>query len=212
MTAVGMKTATSGMTRTADEAVAAASVIGFPVALKAVGPMILHKTERQAVRLNLNSQDAVRGAALDFEQRFRGELTGLLVQQMVTEGVEMLVGALHDPTFGPLVVCGSGGVLVDLLADSSFRIHPLSTEDAAEMIDEVRGARLLRGYRGAPPADEAALRDVVLRVSALLSVCPEIQELDLNPVKVLASGACAVDARVRVERPVPTRRGRRVEY
>ena len=124
----------------------------------------------------------------------------------------MLVGALHDPTFGPLVVCGSGGVLVDLLADSSFRIHPLSTEDAAEMIDEVRGARLLRGYRGAPPADEAALRDVVLRVSALLSVCPEIQELDLNPVRVLASGACAVDARVRVERPVPTRRGRRVEY
>ena len=125
MTAVGVKTATSQMTRTADEAVTAASVIGFPVALKAVGPMILHKTERQAVRLNLNSEDAVRDAALDFEQRFRGELTGLLVQQMVTEGVEMLVGALHDPTFGPLVVCGSGGVLVDLLADSSFRIHPV---------------------------------------------------------------------------------------
>ena len=122
-------------------------------------------------------------AALDFEQRFRGELTGLLVQQMVTEGVEMLVGAVHDPTFGPLVVCGSGGVLVDLLADSAFRIHPLTTEDAAEMIRDVRGARLLRGYRGAPPADEAALRDVVLRVSALLSICPEIQELDLNPVR-----------------------------
>ena len=212
MTAVGVKAATSQMTRTADDAVTAASVIGFPVALKAVGPMILHKTERQAVRLNLNSVDAVRHAALDFEQRFRGELTGLLVQQMVTEGVEMLVGALHDPTFGPLVVCGSGGVLVDLLADSAFRIHPLTTEDAAEMIDEIRGARLLRGYRGAPPADEAALRDVVLRVSALLSICPEIQELDLNPVKVLASGACAIDARVRVERLVPTRRGRRVEY
>ena len=95
---------------------------------------------------------------------------------------------------------------VDPPADSAFRIHLLTTEDAAEMIDEVRGARLLRGYRGAPPADEAALRDVVLRVSALLSVCQEIQELDLNPVKVLASGACAVDARVRVERLVPTRR------
>ena len=124
----------------------------------------------------------------------------------------MLVGALHDPTFGPLVVCGSGGVLVDLLADSAFRIHPVTTEDAAEMIREVRGRRLLRGYRGAPPADEAALRDVVLRVSALLSICAEIQELDINPVKVLASGACAIDARVRVERLVPTRRGRRVEY
>ena len=212
MTAVGIRTASSQMTRTVDEAVAAASVIGFPSVLKAIGPMILHKTERQAVRLNLDSEEAVRHAALDFEQRFRGELTGLLVQQMVMEGVEMLVGALHDPTFGPVVVCGSGGVLVDLLADTVFRIHPLTTEDAGDMIDEVKGARLLRGYRGAPPADEAALRDVVLRVSALLSICPEIQELDINPVKVLASGACAIDARVRVERLVPTRRGRRVEY
>ena len=212
MTAVGIRTASSQMTRTVDEAVAAASVIGFPSVLKAIGPMILHKTERQAVRLNLDSEEAVRHAALDFEQRFRGELTGLLVQQMVMEGVEMLVGALHDPTFGPVVVCGSGGVLVDLLADSAFRIHPLTTEDAGDMIDEVKGARLLRGYRGAPPADEAALRDVLLRVSALLSICAEIQELDINPVKVLASGACAIDARVRVERLVPTRRGRRVEY
>jgi acetyl coenzyme A synthetase (ADP forming)-like protein len=212
MAAVGVKTATSHMTKTADEAVAAASVIGFPVALKAIGPMILHKTERQAVRLDLRSEEAVHHAALDFQQRFTGELTGLFVQQMVAEGVEMLVGAVHDPTFGPLVVCGSGGVLVDLLADSAFRIHPLTTEDAAEMIDEIRGARLLRGYRGAPPADEAALRDVVLRVSALLSICPEVQELDLNPVKVLASGTCTIDARVRVERVVATRRGRRVEY
>jgi acetyl coenzyme A synthetase (ADP forming)-like protein len=212
MAAVGVTTATARMTRSADEAVAVASVLGFPVALKAVGPLILHKTERQAVRLNLDSEKAVRQAAVDFEERFRGELTGLLVQHMVTGGVEMLVGALHDPTFGPIVVCGSGGVLVDLLADSAFRIHPVTTEDAVEMIDEIRGARLLRGYRGAPPADEAALREVVLRVSALLSICPEIQELDLNPVKVFASGACAVDVRVRVERLIPTRRGRRVEY
>lgn len=212
MAAVGIKTAIAQMTRGTDEAVAAASVIGFPVVLKAIGPTLLHKTERQAVRLNLDSEQAVRHAALDFEERFRGELTGLLVQQMVTGGVEMLVGALHDPTFGPLVVCGSGGVLVDLLADSAFRIHPVTTEDAAEMIAEIRGARLLRGYRGAPPADEAALRDVVLRVSALLSMCPEIQELDLNPVKVLASGACAIDARTRIERFAPRRQGRRVEY
>jgi len=98
MTAVGIRTATSHMTRTPDEAVAAASVIGFPVVLKAIGPMILHKTERQAVRLNLDSEETVHHAALDFEQRFRGELTGLLVQQMVTDGVEMLVGAFHDPT------------------------------------------------------------------------------------------------------------------
>jgi acetyl-CoA synthetase (ADP-forming) len=103
-------------------------------------------------------------------------------------------------------------VLVDLLADSAFRIHPLTADDAAEMIRELRGARLLGGYRGAPPADEAALKDVVLRVSALLTVCPEIHELDLNPVKVLATGACVVDARVRVERRRSGPRARRVEY
>jgi len=212
MACVGIKTATARMTRNADDAVAAASSVGFPVVLKAIGPMLLHKTEHQAVRLNLDSASAVRSAALDFEERFTGQLTGILVQQMIMGGVEMLVGAVHDPTFGPLIVCGSGGVLVDLLADAAFRLHPVTAEDAAEMIREVRGSRLLRGYRGAPPADETALRDVVLRVSALLSLCPEIQELDLNPVKVLTAGACVIDARVRIERHTPTRQGRRVEY
>jgi acyl-CoA synthetase (NDP forming) len=210
------------MTKNAEEAVAVASSIGFPIVLKAIGPLLLHKTEHQAVRLNLDTAEAVRlnldtaeavrHAALDFEERFQGQLTGILVQQMIPGGVEMLVGAMHDPTFGPLVVCGTGGVLVDLLADSAFRLHPVTAEDAAEMIREIRGARLLRGYRGSPPADEAALRDVVLRVSELLSICPEIQELDLNPVKVLPAGACTIDARVRMERFAPARHGRRVEY
>jgi acetyl coenzyme A synthetase (ADP forming)-like protein len=210
--AVGIKTAPARLTHSVDDAVSAALEIGFPVALKAIGPMLLHKTERQAVRLNLESPAAVRAAGTEFERRFATELSGLLVQQMVAGGVEMLIGALHDATFGPLVVCGSGGVLVDLLADSAFRIHPLTTEDAVEMIQEVKGSRLLRGYRGAPPADEAALRDALLRVSELLVICPEIQELDLNPVKVLSEGACIIDARVRVERHDATRQGRRVEY
>jgi acyl-CoA synthetase (NDP forming) len=212
MAALGIRTAAAQLATNADGAVAVASAVGLPVALKAVGPTILHKTERQAVRLNLPDAAAVREAARDFEDRLRGELSGLLVQQMIPGGIEMLVGALDDPTFGPVVVCGMGGVLVDLLADSAFRIHPLTADDAAEMIRELRGARLLGGYRGAPPADEAALREVVLRVSALLTVCPEIHELDLNPVKVLASGACVVDARVRVERRRSGPRTRRVEY
>jgi len=212
MAAVGITMAAAHLTRNAGEAVAAASSLGFPVALKAIGPTLLHKTERQAVRLDLDCDHAVRDAAVEFEQRFGGELTGLLVQRMVPDGVEMLVGAVHDPTFGPLIVCGTGGVLVDLLGDSAFRIHPVTTEDAAEMIDELKGAQLLRGYRGAPAADEAALRDVVLRVSALLTACPEIQELDLNPVKVLVSGACVVDARVRVEHHAHGPTSRRVEY
>jgi acetate---CoA ligase (ADP-forming) len=213
MAAVGIPTAAARRVRTsADEAAAAATAIGFPVAVKGLGPLLLHKTERGAVLLDLDDEQAVRAAVDDLNRRLPGELDGLLVQRMAPRGVEMLVGALHDATFGPLVVCGSGGILVDLLADSAFRLHPVTAEDAAEMIEELRAARLLRGYRGRPPADEAALRDVVLRVSALCEVCPEIQELDLNPLTVLTEGVCAVDVRVRVERDVAKPYSRRVEY
>jgi acetate---CoA ligase (ADP-forming) len=212
MSAAGITVAPARVVSTAQEAVAAAAALGYPVALKAIGPTLLHKTERQAVCLHLESERDVREAALDFVTRFRGELTGLLVQRMIGGGVEMLVGAVYDQTFGPVVVCGTGGVFVDLLADSAFRLHPVTREDAADMIQELKGARLLHGYRGAAPVDEAALREVVLRVSALLTLCPEIHELDLNPVKVLQSGACAIDARVRVERRTPRSNARRVEY
>jgi acyl-CoA synthetase (NDP forming) len=139
-------------------------------------------------------------------------MTAVLVQQMVPQGVEMIVGALHDPVFGPVVACGTGGILVDVLADTVFRLHPLNASDAAEMIDELRGARLLRGYRGSQPADERALCDVLLRVSELVSVAPEIQELDLNPVIVLAAGARVADVRMRLDAVRPAKRGRRVEY
>jgi acetyl-CoA synthetase (ADP-forming) len=124
----------------------------------------------------------------------------------------MIVGAIQDPLFGPLIACGTGGVLVDVLADTAFRLHPLTASDASDMLDELRGARLLRGYRGSPPADEKALVDVLLRVSELVRVAPEIQELDLNPVIVLPSGACVADVRVRVETSPSPRRSRRVEY
>jgi acetyl coenzyme A synthetase (ADP forming)-like protein len=212
MAAIGVPAAAIQLLNDAEGAVAAAARLGFPVALKAIGPTMLHKTERQAVRLNLADEESVREAARDFERRFQGELAGLLVQQMVPGGVEMLVGALHDATFGPLVACGTGGVLVDLLGDTTFRLHPITVEDAAEMIDELKGVRLLRGYRGAPPADERALRDVLLRVSALIGECPEIHELDMNPVKVFESGACVLDARVRVEHAAAPTGTRRVEY
>ena len=212
MTAVGIATAPARLTTTADEASAAADALGYPVALKAIGPALLHKTERQAVRLNLPNQQAVRAAADDLRRTLATDMSGLLVQRMVPGGVEMLVGALQDPIFGPLVVCGSGGILVDLLGDSSFRLHPITSQDASDMISELKSAPLLRGYRGAPPVDEAALRDTLLRVSALVGICPEIQELDLNPVKVLTSGACAVDVRIRVGKPHLGRPTRRVEY
>jgi acetyl coenzyme A synthetase (ADP forming)-like protein len=209
---VGIDTARSRVAGTEAAAVDAAAAVGYPVALKALGPTLLHKTERNAVALNLTGETALRAAYDDFRTRFGGEMTSVLVQQMVPRGTEMIVGALQDPLFGPLIACGTGGVLVDLLADTVFRLHPLTVSDATEMIASVRGARLLRGYRGAPPADVAALENVLLRTSELVSIAPAIQELDLNPVIVLATGACVADVRIRIEKPAIQRAGRRIEY
>lgn len=210
--AVGIATPPSRIVTTVEEAVGAASEVAYPVAVKALGPTLLHKTERRAVTLNVHDEAGIRRACADFGARLGPDMTGLLVQAMVPTGVEMIVGAVQDPVFGPLVACGTGGVFVDLLADTAFRLHPLTEADAGDMIEELRGARLLRGFRGAPAADEAALRDIVLRVSALLSAGPEIAEVDLNPVIVLPNGAVAADARIRVERPQPPPSGRRIQY
>jgi acetyl coenzyme A synthetase (ADP forming)-like protein len=212
LTAAGIDCAASHVVSDVEAAVRAAADLAFPVALKALGPTLLHKTERRAVSLNLADAAAVRAAYADFTSRFGDEMTAALVQRMVPAGVEMIVGALQDPLFGPLIACGTGGILVDVLADSAFRLHPLSASDAIEMIDELRGSKLLRGYRGTAPADEEALRNVLFRVSQMVTVAPEIQELDLNPVVVLQTGARVADARVRIQAPSRSRTGRRIEY
>jgi acyl-CoA synthetase (NDP forming) len=212
MSAIGVAMPAGCTAANAADAVAAARGLGFPVAVKALGPTLLHKTEHKAVVLDVKDAGGIRAAWADFAARFGPGLTGMLVQRMVPDGVEMLVGATADPVFGPLLVCGSGGILVDLIGDSAVRLHPVTQADAHEMIDELKAARLLRGYRGAPPADEHALCDVIVRVSALLDMCPEIVELDINPVRVFPSGVSAVDVRVRVEHERPRPRTRRIEY
>jgi acyl-CoA synthetase (NDP forming) len=110
----------------------------------------------------------------------------------------VLVGANFALNFGPVIACGTGGTLFELFSDVVLRLHPITDTDAAEMINELRGAPLLRGYRGSVPVDETALREVLLRISALIDACPEILELDINPLKVLPQGICAIDARIRV--------------
>jgi len=210
--AIGITQAASRVARDPEEAAAAANAIGYPVVVKGTGPALLHKTERNALRLNLRDEAAVRRACEALSKSLGSDLHGFMVQQMIAGGVEMIVGVTQDPTFGPLLLVGMGGVMVDVLGDTAFRLHPLTAEDAAEMIGELKSAKLLRGYRGAPATDERALRDVLLRVSALLTVCPDIQELDFNPVKVLPSGAVVVDARVSVERRPPRPNRRRLEY
>jgi acetyl coenzyme A synthetase (ADP forming)-like protein len=210
--AVGVSTAKARLVTSGEEAVVMGRELGYPVALKAVGPEILHKSDLGGVMLDIRDGDTLGEAFRTMKARVGTAMTGATVQQMVPGGVDLLVGALFDSTFGPLVACGSGGVLVDLLQDTVFRIHPLTDVDATEMVRSLKAAALLHGYRGHPPADEAAAIDVLLRISALLEICPEIHELDINPLKVLDRGARAVDVRVRVGREQPRAPTRRISY
>ena len=130
--------------------------------------------------------------------------SGYLVQRMAPRGVEMIVGVVHDPQFGPVVACGAGGVLVELLKDVSVRLTPLSRLDAEEMVRELKTYPLLTGYRGGPVCDAGALVDAILRVGAMVEDLPHIAELDLNPIVVHPDGATVVDARVRVAPPRPS--------
>jgi len=207
--AMGIATASARLVSTDADAVAAARAIGYPVAIKAVGPGIVHKSDVGGIVLDVRDEAALHEAWAALRSRVGEAMTAALVQQMIPGGVELLIGAVIDPTFGPLVACGSGGLLVDLLQDTMFRIHPLTDVDAKELIGSLKSAPLLRGFRGRPAADERAAVDALLRVSALLEICPEIQELDVNPLKVLERGVRAVDVRVRVSRreaPAPMRR------
>jgi acyl-CoA synthetase (NDP forming) len=164
------------------------------------------------VHLNVSSGQEVKDLFTQLQTRLGGRFEGVVVQPMIAGGVEMVVGGLNDPAFGPLVMAGTGGVFVEVMEDTVFRLAPVTAADAGEMVDELKGRVLLRGYRGAAPADEAGFRDVLVRVSLLVDGCPEIKELDINPLIVLREGAFAVDARIRVGPRASQPAGRRVTY
>jgi acyl-CoA synthetase (NDP forming) len=191
----------------AEEAGAAAEQIGGEIALKAIAPGVVHKTEAGAVRLHLHGGDEVREAAHEMSGAL-GSLghaaSGFVVQRMAQPGIEMLVGVVHDPQFGPVVACGAGGVQVELLKDVSVRLTPLSNEDAAEMVRELRTYPLLTGFRGSRPSDVVALEQGLLRVSAMVEDIPQIAELDCNPFVIHETGATILDARIRVTATGPT--------
>jgi acetyl coenzyme A synthetase (ADP forming)-like protein len=206
--AYGLPVARWRLAQSPEDAAAAAKEIGGPVAVKAVSPSIVHKTEAGGVRLGLEGPEAVRAAAEDMSRLLRdqrADLHGFLVQPMVPPGVEMLVGVVHDPLFGPVVACGAGGTAVELMKDVSVRITPLTDQDAGDMIRSLKTFPLLQGYRGAPPADVPALEEILLRVGAMVEAHPEIAEMDLNPVTVHPDGAVIVDARIRLEEAQPPR-------
>lgn len=183
----------------------AAEELGGPVALKAVAPGLIHKTEAGAVRLGLATSAEVEVLAREMAatvERAGQRVERFLVQSMVPAGVEMLIGVVHDPLFGPVVACGAGGTAVELMRDVSVRITPLTDLDATEMVRSLATFPLLEGFRGAPAGDIPALEDAILRIGAMVEAHPEIAELDCNPVVVLPGGVTVVDARVRVEAPV----------
>ncbi len=183
---------------TTEEAVEAARELGFPVVLKTATPGA-HKTEHGGIALDLGDEAAVVAAA----ERIG---TPVLLQPFVQGGAELLAGAVQDPLFGPLVAFGPGGVLAELIGEAEFRLAPLTDLDAEELVRSGKAGRLVAGFRGTPPADEAALADLLLRLSLLVDDLPEVAELDLNPVLGLPDRCLAVDARVRVTERVPARR------
>jgi acyl-CoA synthetase (NDP forming) len=191
----------------ADGVASCANVIGGPVAVKAIAPGLVRKSEVGGVALGVHGGVAAREAAEQITSALSEAGApapqGFLVQPMIEGGVEMLVGVTHDPLFGPLAACGPGGARAELERDVAVRLTPVTSIEAAAMVRELRTFPLLDGWKGAPPADVAALEDVVLRTAALADAHPEVVELDLDPVAVLPRGASILHARVRVAAAEP---------
>jgi len=200
----GINTTEIRLASTKEEAIAHSREFGFPVVLKIVSPDILHKTDIGGVKLNLdneadvdNAYDDIISAAKKHEPS--ASIQGVSVQPMVRPATEVIIGMNKDPQFGPVLMFGLGGILVEILKDVSFRIVPLTRRDAREMIREIKGYPILEGYRGQEPADIAILEELLLKVSEFVENRDEIKELDINPIFAYRDNALAIDARVILE-------------
>ncbi|MCC6958585.1 MAG: acetate--CoA ligase family protein [Dehalococcoidia bacterium] len=197
----GVNVATTTLATSAAEAQAQADAAGYPVVLKVVSPDIAHKSDVGGVKLNLKDRDAVAAAYDEIVANSKkavanARIAGVAVQHMAPQGTEVIVGMTTDPQFGPVLMFGLGGIMVEVLKDVSFRLVPLAEKDADQMIGEIKGRPVLEGVRGQPASDIKALKDTILKVSAFVEKHPEVRELDLNPVFAYPDGAMAVDARI----------------
>lgn len=200
----GIEVIATRLAESREGAISLSYELGFPVALKITSPDIIHKSDIGGVRLGLKTAKQVARAYDEILTSARKThpkaiIHGISVQKMARPGIEVIVGLSKDVQFGPLVMFGLGGILVEILKDVSFRIVPLSRRDAREMIREIKGYPLLLGYRGQEPANLLALEELLLKVSSLAQQIPEIKELDLNPVFAYRDGAIVVDARILLE-------------
>lgn len=201
---LGIATTLGHLATSADDAVRHAEALGFPVVLKISSPDIVHKSDVGGVKLHLQNAADVRQAFQAIQESVRqaaphARIDGVAVQPMAKPGVEVIVGMSKDPTFGPVMMFGLGGVMVEVLKDVAFRIVPLTPRDAREIIRDIQGLPLLQGHRGAPAADFQALERVLLTLSEFVAQTPEVKEIDVNPLYAYPDGALAVDARMILE-------------
>jgi acyl-CoA synthetase (NDP forming) len=200
----GVSTTDTRLATSRDEAIALAQEIGFPVVLKIVSQDIVHKSDIGGVKLGLGNVTTVGKAydeimAATKAKQPSAKIDGVSVQNMARPGVEVIIGMSKDSQFGPVLMFGIGGIMVELLKDVSFRIVPITRRDASDMIKEIRAFPLLEGYRGSAPSNIKALEDILLNVSELVAKTPQIKEMDINPIFSRQEDAIAVDARIILE-------------
>jgi acyl-CoA synthetase (NDP forming) len=205
----GMPVIETKLARSKKEAIAMSKEIGFPLVLKISSPDIVHKSDSGGVRLGLANATQVAKAYSEImasiKQRYpQAIIHGVSIQKMAPPGIEVIVGMSKDPQFGPVLMFGLGGVLVEVLKDVSFRIVPVTKRDAKEMIQEIKGYPILEGYRGQEPASISALEELIVKVSQFVEQNPQIKELDLNPIFAYKDKAIAVDARIVLEASAET--------
>jgi len=199
--AVGITCTDTRLAPTRENAVALSSEIGYPVVLKISSKDITHKSDAGGVKVNLKDKADVERAYDEImasaKKKFpNAVIEGVTVQSMAKPGIEVIMGIVKDRSFGPVIMFGLGGVFVELLKDVAFRIVPIEKSDAEDMINEIKGKKLLEGYRGQEPADVAYLQQMLLKLSDFVNATPEIEEIDMNPVFAYKDGAVVVDARI----------------
>ncbi len=197
----GLDVAPAILAESPEDGVAFASEAGWPVVLKIMSPQIIHKSDAGGVKVGISGEaelreawDAIRKNAADYDSG--AEIRGILVQKMIPTGREVIIGSSRDPQFGPVVMFGLGGIFVEVFKDVVFRAAPVSEDEAAGMIEEIRSAVLLKGFRGEEAANIPALARAISRISRLVADYPQISELDANPLRVDANKAWVVDARI----------------
>jgi acyl-CoA synthetase (NDP forming) len=197
----GMPITKIEVARTEDGAVEAAKRIGFPIVLKIVSPQVLHKSDAGGVIVGVNEEKGIREGYQKILTNIKNNvptavIEGILIQEMAPKGTEIIIGSTNDPTFGSTIMFGLGGIFVEILKDVSFRLAPITKDDAWEMLEEIKAKKILEGARGMPKADKDTIVEILLDTSKMLIECPEIKELDMNPILVYEKGARVVDARV----------------